>query len=126
MALIFTNGVVYRHDDGRRYGQTAGVIGDRLGVVAGGHRDDAAAALFGAECGELDAGAALLERVGDLQVLVFDENLGAGERRQRRRRQQRRAQHMAGDGAPGGFDIGKRYHRCYGPLQRRVRFAILL
>ena len=57
------------------------MIGDRLGVIAGRHRDDAAAALLGAQRCKLDAGAALLERVGDLQILVLDENLGAGERR---------------------------------------------
>ena len=101
----------HRHDDGRRDGETAGVIGDRLGVIAGRHRDDAAAALVGGERGKLDAGAALLERVRDLQILVFDEDLGAGQRRQRRRRQQRRAQHVAADRAAGRLDIGERHHR---------------
>ena len=52
------------------------------------------------ERGKLHAGAALLERVGDLQILVFDVDLGAGQRRQRRRRQYRRPQHMARDRAP--------------------------
>ena len=63
------------------------MIGHRLRVIAGRHGDDAAAAFVCGERGKLDAGAALLERVGDLQILVFDEYLGAGERRQRRRRQ---------------------------------------
>ncbi len=84
------------------------MIGHRLGVIAGRHGDHAAAALVGVERSELHAGAAFLERIGDLQILVFHEDLGAGERRQRRRRQQRRAQHMAGHGAPGRLDIGKR------------------
>ena len=55
---------------------------------------------------ELDQRAAVLERIGDLQILVFDEDLGAGERRQLRRRQHRRAQHRAGDDAAGGLDVG--------------------
>ena len=71
------------------------VIGDRLGVVAGRHRDHAARALGGAQRRELGERAALLERVGDLQVLVFDEHLRAGERGEFRRRQHRRAQHLA-------------------------------
>ena len=86
------------------------MIGHRLGVIAGRHGDHAAAALVGGECGELHAGAAFLERVGDLQILVFHEHVGAGQRRQRRRRQYRRAQHMARDRAPGSLDIGKRHH----------------
>ena len=69
------------------------MVGHRLRTVAGRHRDDAAPALVGRERGELVARAALLERVGDLQVLVFDEDLGAGQRGQPRRRQHRRAQH---------------------------------
>ena len=79
----------------------ARVIGDRLRVVAGRHGDDAARALGRRQRGELVERAALLERIGDLQVLVFDEDLGAGERRKLRRRQHRRAQHMAGDGRAG-------------------------
>ena len=60
--------------------------------------------------GKLHAGAAFLERVGDLQILVLHEHVGAGQRRERRRRQFRRAQHMTGDRAPRGLDIGERHH----------------
>ena len=63
------------------------VIGHRLGVVAGRHGDDAAVALGLAERGQLVQRAAVLERIGDLQVLVFDVDLGAGQRRQPGRRQ---------------------------------------
>ena len=97
----------HRHHDGRGDAETRRMVGDRLGVVAGRHGDDAARALGRRQRGELGAGAALLERVGDLEIFVFDEHLGAGQRRQPRRRQHRRAQHMAGDDAPGGFDVGK-------------------
>ena len=42
----FTSGVPVRHDDGRGDAEALGVIGDRLGVVAGRHGDDAAPALL--------------------------------------------------------------------------------
>ena len=114
----------HRHDDGRRYRQPARVIGHRLGMVAGRHGDHAAAALVGAERRKLYAGATLLERVGDLQILVFDKNLGPGERRQRRRREQRRAQHMTGDRAPGSLDVGERHHRRIPSLSLPYPFLI--
>jgi len=101
----------HRHDDGRRNGKPPGMIGHRLGVVAGGHGDHAAAAFALAERGELHARAALLEGVGDLQILVFDENLGAGQGGERRRRECGRAQHMPGDHAPRRLDIGERHDR---------------
>ena len=62
----------HRHDDGGRNAEPGGMIGHRLGMVAGRHGDDAAFALGLAERRELDERAALLERIGDLQVLVFD------------------------------------------------------
>ena len=113
-----------RHDDGRRYGKAAGVIGDRLGVVAGGHCDDAAAALFGAERGKLDAGAALLERVGDLQILVLDEDLC-------RSAPTAAATAIAACAARGRQWCAGRlryrqcYHRGHGPLRRRAAFPHL-
>ena len=103
----------HRHDDGCRDAEPPRVISHRLGVIAGRHRDHAAAALVGVERAKLDAGAALLERIGDLQILVFDVDLGAGQRRKRRRRQDRRPQHVAGDRAAGGFDGGQRHHDCF-------------
>ena len=95
----------HRHDDGRRNLEPRGVIGHRLGVIAGRHGDDAALALGLAERGELHQRAAVLERIGDLQIFVFDVDVGAGERRQPRRRQHGRAQHGALDHATGCFDI---------------------
>ena len=97
----------HRHHDGGRYAKAARMIGDRLGVIARGHRDHAAAALVRVEGGKLDAGAALLERISDLQILVFDVNLRAGECRKRRRRQHWRAQHVAADGRTCGLDVGQ-------------------
>jgi hypothetical protein len=83
----------------------------RLSVIAGGHRNHAAAPLVGGQGGELDAGATLLERVGDLKIFVFDEYVSAGQGRQCRRRQERRAQHMTRDRAAGRLDVGERHHR---------------
>ena len=97
----------HRHHDGGRNVQPLRMIGDRLRVIAGRHRDDAARAFGLAQRGELHQRAALLERVGDLQVLVFDPHLRAGELRQLRRRQHRRAQHLAPDDAPRGLDVGQ-------------------
>src|SRR5262249_49583419 len=57
---------------------------------------------------QLVEGTALLERIGDLQVLVFDVHRGPGERRELGRRQHRGARHLAGDGAAGGLDVRKR------------------
>ena len=71
----------HRHHDGRRNAKAGRVIGDRLGMVAGRHGDDAARPFGCRQRGQLGARAALLERVGDLEILVFDEDLGAGERR---------------------------------------------
>jgi hypothetical protein len=48
-------------------------------VIAGAHRDHAAAALGGGERRELVQRAALLERGGELQVLELEEDFRAGE-----------------------------------------------
>ena len=105
----------HRHHDGGRNPQARGMIGNGLGVVAGRHGDHAAGALDVPERGELVERAALLERVGDLKVLVFDEHLGAGQRGELRRRQHRRAQHLAGDGAARGLDVGDRHAHASPP-----------
>ena len=72
-------GRALRHHDRRRNAEPRRVVGDRLCVVAGAHRDHAAAALRGREGKELVQRAALLERGGELQVLELEEDLGAGE-----------------------------------------------
>src|SRR5690606_37705053 len=55
------------------------MIGDCQGVITGRNCDDAAGTLFRCERQQLYQRAALLEGVGDLQVLVLDRDLGAGE-----------------------------------------------
>jgi len=57
------------------------VVSDRLRVVAGAHRDDAAPALGLAQREELVQRTALLERGGELQVLELEEHLRADEAR---------------------------------------------
>jgi hypothetical protein len=47
----------------------------------------------------------VLERIGDLEVFVFDENLPTRQRRQFGRRQHGRIHDLPGDDAAGGFDI---------------------
>ena len=81
------------------------MVGDRLGVVAGAHRDDAAAALRVGQREQLVQRAALLEGGGELQVLELEEDLGAGEARQRAAVDQRRVLDRALQAARGGADI---------------------
>ena len=73
-----------------------GVVRDRLRVVAGRHREHAVRTLVGGQLRHLVERAALLERRGELQVLELQEDLAAGELRQRARRQAWRARDFAG------------------------------
>ena len=98
----------HRHDDGGGNFQAPGVVGHRLRMVAGRHRDHATRAFGRTQRGELVERATLLERVGDLEVFVFDEHLRAGQRRELGRRQHRRAQYVARDDAARRLDIGDR------------------
>ena len=95
----------HRHHDGGRDPQPRGVVGDRLGVVAGGHGDHAPRPRGRVERGELVERAAILERVGDLEILVFHMDVGAGQRRELGGRQHRRAQHLARDRAARRLDV---------------------
>src|SRR3954468_18956634 len=51
------------------------MIGDALGMIAGRHGDDAAAALIRRQRGEAVQRATFLERGGELQVLEFEPDL---------------------------------------------------
>ena len=111
----------HRHHDGGGNAETPGMVGHRLGVVAGRHGDDAAAALRRRQRGELDVGAAVLERVRHLQVFVFDEHLGAGQGGELGRREHRGAQHRARQRAPGGLHVRERdrHKTCFPWFCRR-------
>src|SRR5262249_56536346 len=67
---------------------------------------DTAPALGGAQRRELVEGAAILERVGDLEIFVFHVDLRRGQRRELGRRKHGRAQHLARDGTTRGLDVG--------------------
>src|SRR3546814_9886594 len=57
----------------------AGVVGDALGMVAGGHGDDAAPRLVGSQVAEAHVGAAVLEGARALQVLQLQVQLARSE-----------------------------------------------
>ena len=69
---------VVGHDDGARGAGEAGGVGDTLRVVARGVGDDAAGALGVGHREQQVARAAGLEGAGALQVLVLDDDGGAG------------------------------------------------
>ena len=58
-------------------------MGERLRVVARRHGDDAASPLLSRQGQQLVAGAAVLERRGELEVLELHIDVGTGDRRQR-------------------------------------------
>ena len=104
------------HDDRRRDGEALCVIGDTLGVVAGRHRDDAGAALLGAQGQQLVQGAALLERAGAMQGFELKVNFGADEFGQYRGGDGRRVRDGTRDRRSGLADVGDRHrqisHAC--------------
>ena len=81
---------VGRHHDRRRDAEQSRVIRDALRVVPGRGRDHAERAGFGRQVREEVAGAALLERAGELLVLELHPEIGARDLRQRLRVQCRR------------------------------------
>ena len=86
------------------------MIRDRLGVIAGAHRDHAALALRLGERGKLVQRAALLEGRRELQVLELEVQLAAGEARERVAGEERRALDRAFDARRRGADGLDRKH----------------
>ncbi len=86
------------------------MAGDRLGVVAGGHGDDAALALLGRQQRQAVGGAALLECAGDLEIVEFQHHLGAGQAGDGRIGNHRGAYHPPGDPLGRLLDVLKRDH----------------
>ena len=76
--LHLREGGLGRHDDGRRYAETGGVISDTLGVIAGGHGDDALCRFSRRKAFQLVERAALLERTGVMQAFQLEVNAAAG------------------------------------------------
>ena len=97
-----------RHHDGRRDAECGGVKGDRLGVVARRHGDDAGAPFRRAQRQQLVERATLLERRGVLQVLQLEEQPRAADLGQGARMHARRVHDAACDGGGGGADVFNR------------------
>jgi hypothetical protein len=74
-------------------------------VVAGAHGDHAALALRRREREQLVQRPALLERGGELQVLELEEDLGAGELRERAALDEGRMRDCAVDALRRGADV---------------------
>ena len=85
--------------------QALRVVGHALGVVAGRHGDHAARAAPRDEVDQLVAGAALLERGGELQVLELEEDLRADDLGQRARFHAGRVEHLPLQATRGAFDV---------------------
>ena len=84
-----------RHHDHRGNAHLAGVIGHRLGMVAGRHGDDAALPRFIGQRLHRDKGAAGLEGRGVLQVFKLQLDLAAERCREHRRVDKRCCHDMA-------------------------------
>src|SRR5690606_9068292 len=96
-AVHLHEGGALGHDDGHGHAQTAAVIGQGLGVVAGRGGDDAALLLVRGQLQQPVQGAALLEAAGEVQIVELDPDLGAGQLRQAARVTDGRAVDLTGD-----------------------------
>jgi hypothetical protein len=97
-----------RHDDDGGYAEEGGGLGQRLRVVAGRVRDDAAGPAGVGHAGESGVGAAQLEGAGPLEVLTLEEDVRAGTLGRPGSGQERRAQRHAGQAAGRLRDGGGR------------------
>ena len=73
----------FRHDDGGGDAEQFALIGEGLGVIAGGGGDDAALFLLGRQLGEGVGGAAFFETSGALEVVELAVDLHPGQLAQR-------------------------------------------
>ncbi len=85
------------HDDGHRHAETAAVIGQGLGVVARRGGDDTALPLIPGQLHQSVQGASLLERAGEVQIVVLHPDIRAGQLGQAAGMADRGAVHLAGD-----------------------------
>ena len=100
--------VAHRHHDGAADALALARERDRLAVVAGGRRDDAAA-LARAQRGDQVHAAADLEGAGRIVVLVLDEDIEPRLAREQRMAHERRRAYDARDARPGGVDVFERW-----------------
>jgi len=94
-----------RHDDGRRDSEALCVIGDGLGMVAGGCRNDAARPFFGRELQQFVERAALLVGSGELQVLELQPDIRTNGFGQGTAAEHRGAYHRAVDPLGSGANV---------------------
>ncbi|MGC4050535.1 MAG: hypothetical protein QM757_14255 [Paludibaculum sp.] len=99
-----------RHADAGADAAGGGVIGDGLGVVAGRGCDDAAGLLLFCQSEDPVEGSAFLERPGALQVLQFEVEFVAGERREGLGVDQRRESNGFADACEGLLDVDESDH----------------
>ena len=90
------------------------VVGDALGMVAGGRRHHARLLGLGCEVCEEVAGAPLLERARELQVLELQEHVGARDLRDGVRSRGRCLGDCPGDRGRGCLDVGGRHGQRHG------------
>ena len=112
------------HDDGWDIQELARER-DRLRVVAGRKREDAAAPLVSGEARQRVVGAAELEGAGALQVFALEEHAGAGSLVDAARGDDRRPVRDPGDLSGGALDVGESgqvspggTHRCRSATHR--------
>ena len=103
---------IFRHHDHSPDAKQPRRQGNRLRMVAGRERDHAAGLLFRGELRDGVVGATELERPHALEVLAFEEQLGAGQRIGRRRSQHRGLVGDATDVFMGSDNIGKGNGQC--------------
>jgi hypothetical protein len=84
------------------------MVGHALGVVAGAHGHHAFHVSW--QLRELVTRAALFEAGGELQVFEFEEDLRAGDQRERFALHAGRIEHMGRDALGSGLDISERDH----------------
>jgi hypothetical protein len=96
-----------RHDDGDRHAKPAAMVGERLGMVAGGRRDHAAGAHLLRHQQQLVERSALLVGGGELEVLELHIDGGAGGFGKGAAEQGRRPDHRALDTRRRRVDVGE-------------------
>jgi hypothetical protein len=117
-----------RHDDRCGSPEPLGVIGHAQGMIAGGHRDDAAPTLFGRQRAEPVQGATLLEGRGKLKIFEFEPDVAAAYLAERPAVIELRRDHRAADGRSRRDNVGRRdrnpvHIKCSDLFARRRLFG---
>ena len=86
------------------------MTGNGLGVIAGGHRDDATGAFGLGQQRQPVGRAAFLEGAGHLKVIQLEHDIATRCLRDGMAGQGRGAHHATGDACGRGFDIGEGDH----------------